>query len=549
MSYKKRVLSLLAVSSLLLASCSGATPEEGGNPNGGTSTEATTSLAPGVQQDELGAQSLSRGTPVAGGSITVGLIAPIESLDPTISVASGGLVMRAVYDSLFVYNNQGEVVPELAESLETSDAGKTWVMKLPTGVKFTDGTDFNAEAVVIHLENIAAEGSVSRSAADVRQIEKMTAVDEATIEFVLKSPNMVFPKIFAVGVSSGPSNIPSPTAVKELGDKFGSAPVGVGPFMVTGFQPGGNITLKRNPDYRIDDQPMLDELIFVSATDSQSRLAAAIAGDLDMAPTQSGTDLIEAENKGLISLHQPDSTYYDLLFNLTKEPFDDVRFRQAVIQAIDLEGLNQATFDGTHPTMNGLFPNTNPFFVDTGWPAFDPEEAKALVAEYVADGGTASFSLTTTSPPEFQKQAAVMQQMLSDVGIDMTINVSDQPTMVTEALSGNYQAQHRFTEVREEIDQNLRNLYHSTSTGNNGKAGDPEVDRILDEIQTAEDQTNREQLYTDLQQALTEWMPIAPLLAHKNGWYVGEKIGGFPGARVGTYDPDWRLIWAVDGGK
>lgn len=549
MRYRKRALSLLAVSSLLLAACGGAAPEEGATPNGGNGTQTTASLAPGVEQDDLGAQSLSRGTPVAGGSLSIGMLAPVESLDPLISVASGGLVMRAVYDSLFVYNDKGEVIPDLAESLETTDEGTNWVMKLPTGVKFTDGTDFNADAVVTHLENIAMEGSVSRSAADVRQIDTMTATAPDTVEFVLKNPNMLFPKIFALGVSSGPSMIPSPTAVKELGEKFGTAPVGVGPFMVTAFQPGGNITLERNPDYRTDGQPMLDELVFVSATDSQSRLSAVIADDIDMAPTQSGTDLLEAENNGLVSLHQPDSTYYDLLFNLTKEPFDDVRFRQAVIQAIDLEGLNQATFDGTHTTMDGIFPKTNPFYADTDWPEYDPEAAKGLVEEYVADGGQASFSLTTTSPPEFQKQAAVMQQMLGDAGIEMSINVSDQPTMVTEALSGNYQAQHRFTEVREEVDQNLRNLYHSNSTGNNGKAGDPEVDRILDEIQTAAGQANRDELYTELQQALTDWLPIAPLLAHKNGWYVGEDVGGFPGARVGTYDPDWRLLWAVDGGK
>ena len=547
MRYRKRVLSVLAVSSLLLASCGGAAPEGGTTPTGGAAASAT--LPPGVEVTAVGAQTLSRGTPVAGGSLSVGLIAPIESLDPTTSVASGGTVMRAIFDSLFVYNEKGEVIPDLAESLETADGGKTWVMKLPTGVKFTDGTDFNADAVVTHLTNLAKEGSVSRAAADVRQIETMSAPSADTVEFVLSSPNMTFPKIFVWGFPGGPSMIPSPTAVEKLGDKFATAPVGVGPFKVKSFQSGGNITLERNPDYHIDGQPLLDEIVFVSATDSQSRLSAAIAKDIDLGRTQSGTDLAEASNGGLVSLYQPDSTYYNLLFNLTKEPFDDIRFRQAVIQAIDLDGLNQATFGGTHSTMTGLFPEANPFFEETGWPGFDPEAAKKLVEEYKADGGTAAFSLTTTSPPEFQKQAAVIQQMLSDAGIEMTINVSDQPTMVTEALSGNYQAQHRYTEVREEVDQGLRNLYHSKSTGNNGKAGLPQIDSIFDELKTEAGQSNREQLFSDLQKELNSWMPIAPLLAHKNGWYAGEKVGGFPGARVGTFDPDWRLLWAVDGGK
>lgn len=76
--------------------------------------------------------------------------------------------MRAIYGTLFVYSEKREVVPGLAKSLESRDDGKTWVMKLPTGVKFTDATDFNAEAVVIHLKNLGKGGSVSRSAADVR---------------------------------------------------------------------------------------------------------------------------------------------------------------------------------------------------------------------------------------------------------------------------------------------------------------------------------------------------------------------------------------------
>ena len=527
-----------AALSLLLAGCASASPT-------GAAPSAGAVLPAGVTTTASGAQTLGLGEPKAGGTLTVGLTAPIESLDPTTSVASGRTVMGAIYDNLFVYDAKGNVVPELAKSIETSDDGATWTLKLPAGVKFTDGTDFNADAVVKHLKNLAAEGSMSRSAGDVRQIAKMEATDDATVEFTLKAPNMLFPKVFVWGLPGGPSMIPSPTAVEKLGKDFGAKPVGVGPFKVKSFKPGGDVVLERNPDYRIKGQPYLDELRFVTATDTQTRLAAAAAGDIDLAPTQSGVDLAQAVEGGLTSLYQPDGTYYDLLFNMTKAPFDDVRFRQAVIQAIDLDGLNQAVFEGKQTPMAGIFPATNPFYTKTAWPGYDPEAAKKLVAEYVVDGGRAEFTLTTTSPPEFQKQAQVMQQMLKDAGIEMTLNVSDQPTMVTEALSGNYQAQHRFAEVREEIDQQLRNSYYSTSTGNNGKAGDPQVDALLDELRTEAGQARKAEIYGQLQNRFAEWLPIAPLIAHKNGWYVGKDVGGFPGARVGIPDPDWRLVWAA----
>jgi len=534
---RRKVLGLLGVA-LLLAGCGAA------NTAGPAAPSAGGALPPGVTVTASGAQALSLGEPQSGGTLTVGLIAPVESLDPTSSVSSGRSAMNAIFDVLFVYDEKGNVVPELAKSIETSDKGATWTMKLPTGVKFTDGTDFNAEAVVAHLKNLAAEGSMSRSAGDVRQIKKMEATDDATVTFTLKAPNMVFPKIFVWGQPGGPSMIPSPTAVEKYGKDFGAKPVGVGPFMVESFKPGGDIVLKKNPDYRLKGQPYLDGLKFVTATDTQTRLAAAVAGDIDLASTQSGVDLAQATEGGLTSLYQPDGTFYDVLFNLTKAPFDDVRFRKAVIQAIDNNGLNQAAFEGRQTPMAGIFPSSNPFYAETAWPGYDPEAAKALVAEYVADGGKAEFAMTTTSPPEFQKQAQIMQQMLQDVGITVTLNVSDQPTMVTEALSGNYQSQLRFAEVREEIDQQLRQFFHSTSTGNNGKAGDPQVDALLDELRTPEGQERKAEIYAEMQNRFAEWLPIAPLVAHKNGWYVGKNVGGFPGARVGLPDPDWRLLWA-----
>jgi len=531
---RRTVLSLFGAS-LLLAGC--------GSPS--TTGASAGALPEGVTTTASGAQALSLGEPQAGGTLTVGLFAPVESLDPGTSSASGGYVQRAIFDVLFVYDEKGNVVPELAKSIKTSDKGTTWTMKLPTGVKFTDGTDFNADAVVKHLENLAAEGSMSRSAGDVRQIKKMVAVDEATVKFTLAAPNMSFPKVFVWGLPGGPSMVPSPTAVKKLGKDFGAKPVGVGPFMVESFKPGGDIVLKKNPAYRLKGKPYLDGLKFIPATDTQTRVSAAIAGDLDMGSSQSATDLAAAAEGGLTPLYQPDGSYYNLLFNLSKAPFDDVRFRQAVIQAIDLDGLNQAVFQGRHNVMRGMFPSSNPFYVQSSWPGFDPEAARKLVAEYVADGGTAGFTLTTTSPPEFQKQAAILQQMLSDAGITMTLNTSDQPTMVTEALSGNYQAQHRYTEVREEVDQQLRSTYHSTSKGNNSKGSDPEVDKLLDRARQASSENERREIYTGLQDRFAEWLPIAPLIAHKNGWYVGKNVGGFPGARVGVIEPDWRLVWRV----
>ncbi len=225
-------------------------------------------------------------------------------------------------------------------------------------------------------------------------------------------------------------------------------------------------------------------------------------------------------------------------------PFDDRRFREAVIRAIDTKGLNQAVFDGLQNPTNGIFAPAHPFHVDVDWPTFDLAKSKALVKEWSADTGQKpEFLITTTSPPEFQKQAAVMQQMLAEAGITMTINVGDQPTMVSEALSGNYVAQHRLAGTALETDQSLRQLYYTTSAANNGKAGDPEIDRLLDEAAATDDNDERRKIFAEMQERFVDWLPIMPILMLSGGWYLGDKVGNFPGSLPGSDRPDFRELW------
>lgn len=506
----------------------------------GSDDASTPAADPDVTTTSWGAQILERGEPQSGGTVRYGLQAVVESLDPAGAAVSGNLIMRSIYGVLFSYDGERNLVPDMAESIESEDDGLTWTLTLASGHVFTDGTPFDAAAVKAHFERLAAEGSRSRSAADMRQIAQLDVVDEVTLKITLRQAWTGFPNVLVGAFPGGPAMIPSPAAVAKYGDALATNPVGAGPFTLESFQPGGDAVLVKNPDYA-GTPAYLDRIEFITATDTQSRIAAGIAGDLDIARTQSAVDLDAAVDGGLLGLTQPDSAYYNMLFNLSKPPFDDLRFRQAVAYAIDLEGLNQAVFGGKHTPMTGFMPASSPYFAETDFPGFDPEKAKELVEEYTSDTGQpAQFDFTTTSPPEFQQQAAVLQQMLSDVGIEMKINVSDQPTMVSEARAGNFQAQHRYIEINDE--QNARTAFHSGSGGNNGLAGDPDVDRALDQLLTAPD-AERLGLYADLQEALTAWLPQVPLVLQKNGIFVTDRVGGYPGNLVGTPDPDFRKVW------
>ncbi|WP_159078231.1 ABC transporter substrate-binding protein [Salinibacterium hongtaonis] len=523
-------LAVVAGALLVLTGCSG-----GAAGGGAQDSDITTT--------SWGAQVLERGEPQEGGSLTYGLGAVVESLDPAGSAVSGNMIMREIYGVLFSYDDEERNIrPDMAESIDSEDGGVTWTLKIKPGFTFTDGNPYDAEAVKSHFERIAAEGSLSRSAQDMRQIASMEVQDAQTLFITLKEAWTGFPDVLVGAYPGGPAMVPSPAAVEQFGDAIATNPVGAGPFKLESFQPGGDVVLVKNPDYAGEDQPHLDELVFVTATDTQSRISAGLAGDIDIARAQSAVDLQTAADGGLTMLTQPDSAYYNLVLNLSAPPFDDERMRRALAYGIDQQGLNAAVFEGKHDIMSGLMLSTSPFFVDTDWPTYDVDKAKELVEEYTADtGNPAEFTLTTTSPPEFQQQAAVLQQMLADAGIEMSINVSDQPTMVSEARSGNFQAQHRYIEI---IDVNYaRTAFYSTSGGNNGLKGDPTVDRVLDEMRTAPDDEIKG-LYEELQQGLTDWMPQIPLVAVKNGVFVSDRVGGYPGNLIGLPEPDFRFVWA-----
>ncbi|WP_425308575.1 ABC transporter substrate-binding protein [Ammonicoccus fulvus] len=537
-----RSLAAAGIAALLLSGC-----------GQGTGTGTTTDVPPtqqpdgvaenqeGVSKNPYGGEALSRGEAKSGGEIRVGLPANVESLDPIATFNGPAFAVGlAVYDRLMKLDPSGKPVGELAESM-TSDDNKTWIMKLPSDVTFHDDTPFNAQAVVAHLERLGSPESRSQSAGDIRAIQSMRAVDDTTVEFVLQTPWSGFPKVFT---RWAPAYVPSPTAVAAGGATYGLKPVGVGPFKVETFSPGNEIVLVRNPNYRVGGLPKVDKLTYIPATDTQSRLAANISGQLDITTTQSAQDFDQAQNGGLVVLRQPVSTYTDILMNLSKPPFDDPRMRIAVAQAIDTEAINQTVYGGRHKVMKGLFAESHPYHVAVDWPPHDPEAAKKAVEELQAEGRTVDFEIAVPQPQEMQRSAQLIQQMLTDVGMAVQLKISDQPEMVTSAAAGNYTAQIRYIGILPETDNVLWQNWYSGSRGNLAKAGDPEVDRILIAARAA-DPADQQELYQEFQREAARWMPIVPLVQTQNAMLVGPKIGGHPGAS-GEGVPeeiDMREVW------
>src|SRR5690606_9346545 len=157
--------------------------------------------------------------------------------------------------------------------------------------------------------------------------EKIETPDDLTLKLTMREANPLLPTLLTTSLLT---IVPSPTAVEAQGSSFGLHPVGTGPFMIESFLPGSDAKVVKNPNYHIDGQPYLDAIEFSTAVDNQARLSAALAGDLDLAQTNNAVDLKRAEEGGLLALPQVSYNYFNIVFSMSKPPFDDVRFREAV---------------------------------------------------------------------------------------------------------------------------------------------------------------------------------------------------------------------------
>src|SRR5918997_1628765 len=211
------------------------------------------------------------------GTLFVALEAEPPELDPNLSSAYVDRQgMASLYDKLVDIDEQGEIVPMLAESYEVSDDELVYTFQLREGVKFHDGTPFNAEAVKFNLERYQEKDSVRST--EVEPIESVEVVDEYTVRVTLSEP---FAPFLAV-LTDRAGIIASPRAIEENNGRISEDPVGTGPFEFVERVRGDHITVKKNQDYWREGVPKLDKIIYRGIDDENVQYQNLQSGELDL---------------------------------------------------------------------------------------------------------------------------------------------------------------------------------------------------------------------------------------------------------------------------
>lgn len=373
------------------------------------------------------------------------------SLDPiTTTEGETFKVTDNIFENLLFYGDQDTTVhPGLAESWEVSPDGLTYTFKLRQGVKFHDGTDFNADAVVFNFDRWM-NGDADKfpyytmfggyKADEGHVIKEVKAVDANTVQFVLKRPQAPFLKNLAMS----PFGIASPTAVKKYGDKFRENPVGTGPFKFVEWKQNDTITLEKNPDYWQKGLPKLNKVIFRVIPENTARLNALANGEIDLMDGLNNSDEASVtSNDKLQVIERPSMNVGYVGLTSTHKPLDNKLVRQALNYATDKQSIIDSFYGGKAiPAKNTMPPSIEGYNDAVEAYPYDLEKAKALLKEAGFEKGFTIdlWAMPVARPymPEAQKVAEVLQESWSKIGVKAKIQSVDWATYLDKAAKGEF---------------------------------------------------------------------------------------------------------------
>ena len=389
--------------------------------------------------------------PKTGGTLIFGRGGDSVGLDPGHEEDGESFkVCENIYDPLVQYKDEStEVEPGLAESWTASDDGLTWTFYLRRGVNFHDGTPVNAEAVLFSL-NRQHDGDhpfhsvggpyIYWSDTGLAEIvDKITAIDEYTVQITLKRPYAPF--IYTIAMT--PFSIVSPTAARKWKENFTNHPVGSGPFIFERWDRGDKIVLRANEAYW-GGRPPLDRLIFRSIPDNSVRLIELQNGSIHAMEFPNPDDLEQIRDDPQLQIvEKPGMNIGYLAMNLEKKPFDSLNVRMAVNHAINKQELITQLYQGMGiPAVNPIPPTMWSYDETAQGYAYDPEKAKQLLKEAgYPDGFEATlWALPVPRPyiPDGQALAAAIQSALRNVGIRTKIVTYDWGTYLEKTKHGEH---------------------------------------------------------------------------------------------------------------
>jgi peptide/nickel transport system substrate-binding protein len=454
------------------------------------------------------------------------------------------------------YNPEtNEYEPRTADSITPNADFTVWTLKLKPGIKFGDGTDYNADAVMASIKRHQDPNNRTVSRGTSAIIKSMAAADPLTVTFTLTDPWAGFPYVLADKVGM----IVSPAAVAKYGENFGSpqgyAGAGAGPFTVEKYAPKEALVLAKNPTFYGGDV-YLDRVTFVNVVGAAATYESLKADTLQMAFVREASVVAAAKDEGYDGFSNIQQGGAVIAFNLgatvtcaggkpepactgkadntqapTVAPTTSLKVRQALTAAIDPEVLNQRVFKGEGMTSGELFKSEFPWYPD-GSAAFeyDAAEAKELVQEAKAEGWNGTVRLNCANTPENRDAALAIETMWKAAGVNVTVS--------TDKSTADHVAQYL---VQKDFDavcagynigpddgsvNTLNTNFKSPGSVARWGYGSPEMDALLTQARKASTEDDKREVFGQIQDLYTENALAYPYGAIEEAIFWNDSIHG-----------------------
>jgi peptide/nickel transport system substrate-binding protein/oligopeptide transport system substrate-binding protein len=372
-----------------------------------------------------------------GGEIVITYQNDVATLDPAIGYDwQNWSMIKSLFDGLMDYEpGTGTLRTDLAESYEISPDGLTFTFKIRPGVKFHNGRELTADDVKYSIERVLDPATQSPGAGFFGSIKTITVVDPLTIKFDLNRPDATFLHVMAINFA----HVVPKEAVDEFGADFGKHPVGTGAYKLAEWTLGQRVVFERNPDYWREGVPYLDKITFEIGVEPTVALLRLQQGEVDVLgdgvpPAQFMQVKDDPQYKDWIVEGGQLHTGY-VTMNVNTAPFDNVNVRQAVNHAINKDRVVRIINNRAVPANQPLPPSMPGYDTSYQGYAYDPEKAKALLAESgVALPITTELYAMNTDPNPRIAQA--IQQDLAAVGINAELKSLAQANVIEAGGNG-----------------------------------------------------------------------------------------------------------------
>jgi peptide/nickel transport system substrate-binding protein len=435
-----------------------------------------------------------------------------DALDPVSNWSFVGRhVLQSLCDKIVDIDEKGQLIPMLATSWTWNGDSTVLTLKLRQDAVFHDGTKLDAAAVKYNLDR-ALTSKASRRKAEISAVSNVEAVDDSTVRITLKEPSV--PVLAALSDRAG--MIISPKAGEALGDKFANSPVCSGPYRFVERVAQDRIVLEKFPQYYDAAKYHFDRLVFRGIPDSNVRLLNLRSGQLDLIERLAATDVKAVKaDKSLAVAPVVGLGYYGITFNIGGEGADPEAGKKAAVReafslAIDREAISNVVFEGQASAGDQPFPPSSPYF-DKKFPV-PPRDVEAA-RKKMAEAGVQSVDLELLVPtdPERQQVAQLIQAMVAEVGIKVSIKATELMTLLEVARQGKFEAHLVGWSGRVDPDLNITPMLACGASGNDAHYCNKELDAILTKARSVPDPAARKADYDRVIAVLQKEQPIVYL--------------------------------------